>query len=353
MSWQSFTESAMPALTQNVESAIAPFKLASPSPAAGGAAGAGGGGAGGGGGGAGSGAGGGGGAGSGGGEQTPPRPPNALRKAQDVAGAAMGLLSLPIEMINTGVAMATAQVAALFPHLPAATMGSMYVAPPHGHTHPPSFTPPATPAPVPLPSFGVVLLGCTIKVLINYIPAARAGDIGLALTCVGLLPMFEIKTGSSQVFIGGMRAARMLDFAQACFPSEGGPVRAALKGMLSVGTAVGVLGIAADIADAKEEPDPEMQKADAIAAAIDAAAMAVDTAAMAISASMGSDMAVPPTRGVLLTGAPNVLIGGFPMPNIPDPMQKLIRKIKGKFKKKTGEEGGGADMPGGCRCRAG
>jgi len=165
--------------------------------------------------------------------------------------------------------------------------------------------------------------------------------------------MFEIKTGSSQVFIGGMRAARMLDFAQACFPSEGGPVRAALKGMLSLGTAVGVLGIAADIADAAEEPDPEMAKADAIAAAMDAAAMAVDAAAMAISASMGSDMAVPPTRGVLLTGMPNVLIGGFPMPNIPDPMHKLIKKLKGKFGKKKGEEGEGPEMPGGCKCKAG
>ncbi|WP_394847461.1 PAAR domain-containing protein [Pendulispora brunnea] len=346
----SLSDTAMAGLAQDVQNAVAPFKAAAEGGAApaGGQGGVGGGGAGGAGG-----AGGGPGGSSGSGDEPPPRPQNASRRCQEVAGGVMGLLSLPIEMANTGVAMATAGVASLFPHLPAATMGSMYVAPPHGHMHPPSFTPPATPSPIPLPSFGVVCLGCSPKVLVNYLPAARAGDIGFALTCVGLMPMFEIKTGSSQVFFGGMRAARMLDFAQACFPSEGGPVRAALKGMLSVGTAVGVLGIAADIADAAEEPDPEMAKADAIAAAIDAAAMAIDAAAMAISASMGSDMAVPPSRGVVLTGMPNVLVGGFPMPNIPDPMQKLLKKLKGKFKKKKPEEGGGPEMPGGCRCKAG
>jgi len=283
------------------------------------------------------------------GEDPPPKPPvNPLRTATNAAGAVMGIMSMPIELINTGVAMVASLVP--YPSLPAATMGSMYIAPPHAHSHPPSLVPPAPP--VPLPSIGAVMLGCSVKCLINYMPAARAGDIGLALTCCGFLPMFEVKTGSSKVFIGGMRAARMLDIAGACIKAQSGSFRAALKGMMSVGTALGVAGIAADAVDAAQEQDAEMAKADAIAAGIDAAAMAVDMAAAALSASMGSDPAIPPLPGLLLTGAPNVLIGGFPLPNIPDPVQALLKKIKGKFGKKK-KENGEPEMPGGCRCRQG
>ncbi|WP_394829444.1 hypothetical protein [Pendulispora albinea] len=318
MSRQSFSDTAMPALRSTVATTIAPFQSheAKPPPP---------------------------------GEEPPPPPPhNPLRAANDAVGAVQGALGMPIELINTGVAMVANLVP--YPSFPAATLGSMYIAPPHAHSHPPSLIPPAPP--IPLPSIGAVLLGCTLKCLINYMPAARAGDIGLALTCCGILPMFEIKTGSATVFIGEVRAARMLDIAGACIKAQSGSFRGALKGMMGVGTALAVAGMAADAVDAAQESDAEMKAASAMAVAIDAAAMAADMAAAALSASMGSDPAMPPLPGLLLTGAPNVLIGGIPLPNIPDPVQLLLKKLKGKFGKKKKEKGK-TDMPGGCMCREG
>lgn len=290
------------------------------------------------------------------GETPPPAPANPARTVAEVAGAAMGLLSLPIELINTGIAMATAPLAAIFPSLPAATMGCLYIGPPHGHLHPPSFNPPVTPAPIPLPSLGPVILGPSLKVLINCLPAARAGDIGLAATCVGIMPMFEIFTGSSNVFFAGMRAARMGDLAKACLPSAGGPIRGMARAMMIANAAVGAAGIAADAVDAAEGTGgPEAAAAAAMAAGIDAAALAVDVAAQAMSAAMGKDMAVPPSMGVMMIGHPNVLVGGFPMPNIPDPVQLLLQKLtkgrkpkkkESKDKKQPGECGGGGCPPG-------
>lgn len=261
----------------------------------------------------------------------------------------MGLLSLPLEVLNTGVAVVTAPLAAIYPSMPAATLGSLYVAPPHGHLHPPSFTPPVTPAPVPLPSLGPVILGTTIKVLVNGLPAARAGDIGLAATCVGFCPMFEIFTGSSNVFIAGMRAARVGDIAKACLPSTSGPIRGMAAAMRNAGIAVGVLGIAADATDAAQEADPAMAAASAMAAAVDAASMALDAATTAISQAMGKDMAVPPTFGALITGSFTVLVGGFPMPNIPDPVQKLLEKL-GKRRKGKKREAKDDDADGTASC---
>jgi len=286
----------------------------------------------------------------------PPPPPNPARKVAEVGGAIMGLLALPLELANTGFAVLTAPLAAIFPSLPAATLGCLYLGPPHGHMHPPSFTPPATPAPIPLPSLGPVILGTTIKVLINNLPAARAGDIGLAATCVGIMPMFEIFTGSSNVFFAGMRAARMGDLAKACVPSAGGPIRGMALAMMAAGAAVGVAGIAADATDAIEDVGgAEAAAASAMAAGIDAAALALDTAAAAISAAMGKDMAVPPSMGMMMIGAPNVLVGGFPMVNIPDPVHLLLEKL-GKLRKGKKKEAKDKDQPGelgGCGCPKG
>lgn len=272
------------------------------------------------------------------GEKKPDPPANPMRTIAQAAGGIMGLMGLPLELMNTGFAMLSAPLAAIFPSLPAATHLCLYVAPPHGHLHPPSFTPPVTPAPVPLPSLGPVCLGTTIKVLINDIPAARAGDLGLAATCCGILPMFEIFTGSSNVFFAGMRAARMGDIAKACLPSSGGPIRAMAKAMMVAGGVVAAAGAAADLVDAVEAPDgPEMAAASAMAAGIDAAAAAIDIAAQAVSAAMGKDMAVPPTFGMMMIGHPNVLVGGFPMINFPDPVQHLLEKLAKLRKPKKGE----------------
>src|SRR5262249_14931751 len=45
--------------------------------------------------------------------------------------------------------------------------------------------------------------------LINNMPAARCGDMGLAVWCGGYFPMYEIFLGSSSVWIEGGRAARV------------------------------------------------------------------------------------------------------------------------------------------------
>jgi len=116
----------------------------------------------------------------------------------------------------------------------------MYFAPPHEHPHPPSLIPPAPP--VPLPSIGNVLIGTSIKVLICGIPTARAGDIGMAVTCCGVVPAFEIKFGSSKVFSGGARAARMTDFCLECAPGS-----ASMNGLAIASFALGAIATGAGI----------------------------------------------------------------------------------------------------------
>jgi hypothetical protein len=81
-------------------------------------------------------------------------------------------------------------------------------------------------------------------------------------------------------------------------------------------------------------PDPAVAAASGIAAAAGAADMAAGIAAAVMSAMLGSDPGVPPgaTGMVTVPGAPLVLIGGFPMPNFPDPAQKIFGKLKAKAK---------------------
>ncbi|MBV8522276.1 MAG: PAAR domain-containing protein [Acetobacteraceae bacterium] len=262
-----------------------------------------------------------------------------VRRVQTVVASVAGVLGTVQQALDTGFAELTAPIAALFPPLPAATLGMPYLGVPHIHEHPPSLIPPAPP--IPLPSFGVILFGPNPRVLINGIPAARASDLGLAPTCGGFTPFFEIITGSSKVFIGGMRAARMGDFCQVCIPPEDevedipagkfmAAVGAAARGAKAV---IGVAGqvlpfatMAADISEAAVEDDASMAAAEALAAvmaALEAASMAIRDAMAAL---MGKDPGEPNLGNVLL-GHPNVLIGGFPMINIPNPAEGLLNKL--------------------------
>ncbi|HEY2516467.1 MAG TPA: PAAR domain-containing protein [Polyangiaceae bacterium] len=261
-----------------------------------------------------------------------PRPPaSAARKVEEVAGAVGAVAGLPLQLLNTGFALVTEPLSQVFPALPAATMGTLYVGVPHAHAHPPSLVPPSPP--VPLPSLGPVLLGTCVRVLIGGLPAARAGDIGMAPTCGGFVPAFEIKTGSSNVFIGGMRAARLLDLCAACTPG-GGAMDAFGAAMMAVGTIAGAAGVVADAEDAQAsaaEGNAAMAGAQALAATMSAAQMAADAAATALRTAMGKDPGLPPGTGVLTApGTPTVLIGGFPMPNLPDPLHLLFEKLKAK-----------------------
>jgi uncharacterized Zn-binding protein involved in type VI secretion len=250
--------------------------------------------------------------------------------------------------LDTGFAELTSGIAAMLPSLPAATLSMPYLGVPHTHTHPPSLIPPAPP--VPLPSIGTILFGCHVKTLINSIPAARAGDLGIAPTCGGLFPYFEITTGSSNVFIGGMRAARMGDFCKVCIPTPAeasAAVQAFAAFQQYAGVVVGALGIAADVMEEAVTDDAAMAAAKGLSAAMNAAQMASDAIRMAIAQLMGKDPGMP-NQGNVLMGHPNVLIGGFPMVNIPNPVDVLLGKLsalKGKVEDEEGEGGVGAKGP--------
>lgn len=106
-----------------------------------------------------------------------------------------------------------------FPAFPAVRIADMDIGLPHAHSHPPNLVPPAPP--VPLPSTGPVIpipiLSGAGKTLINGMPAARCGDMGLGVWCGGYFPMYEVFLGSSNVWIEGARAARVaLDITKHC-----------------------------------------------------------------------------------------------------------------------------------------
>ena len=147
----------------------------------------------------------------------PKRPENPAKAFQQGVGAAMGAVFSPIEDANMAIATTTNAIAQALPSFPAATAGMLAVGVPHAHAHPPSLVPPAPP--VPLPVMGPITLGCSVQVLINGMPAARVGDIGLNPTCCGFFPMYEIFTGSSKELVfrsfnSGIRIADIIGSLQ-------------------------------------------------------------------------------------------------------------------------------------------
>lgn len=135
-------------------------------------------------------------------------------------GATMGALTSLEQMISTPLA------AIPFPAFPAVRITDMDVGLPHAHSHPPNLIPPAPP--VPLPSTGPVIpipfLSGAVRTLINGLPAARCGDMGLGIWCGGYFPMYEIFLGSSSVWIEGARAARVgVDITKHCIFSTPKP----------------------------------------------------------------------------------------------------------------------------------
>jgi uncharacterized Zn-binding protein involved in type VI secretion len=289
---------------------------------------------------------------------------NPAAAVQKVGGAVLGAVGAAAELINTGVAVLTNSISAVLPSFPAAQVTSFYLGVPHGHLHPPSLLP-VSPIPIPLPTLGMISLGCSLQVLVGGMPAARVGDLGIAPTCGGFAPFFTVFLGSSKVFIGGTRAARATDMCTACTPSTAGVARGLAKAMAVAGKAVAMAGIAASaieagkgVAGAITAPSAaESQEAaasaaaNAINAAMAAAQMAADAAATALSATMGTDPAVPPGMiGFVTNGATNVLVAGMPMPNIPDPAQWLLKKLQAKLDKRAAEKmaaavGGGGGCP--------
>jgi RHS repeat-associated protein len=266
-----------------------------------------------------------------------PPPPNPARDMQNFVGEVMTVASKPAELANLGVAKATNWLSNALPSFPAARLFmDLVLGWPHSHPHPPTFG-------FPLPSIGPVICAGAVNVLINGLPAVRTGDVGFGVWCGGYYPLFEVFTGSSNVFIGGARPARFLiDFTKHCLPGIPGlkGVKAAKKGfkglskfdkaMMALPVALGALGGAAALVDqagyqemadsAESESDAKEAAAKSEAAGIEAAMaglqMAADLAAMALSIGMGKDPGFTPLNcwGKFITGSQNVLIGGLPMP---------------------------------------
>jgi uncharacterized Zn-binding protein involved in type VI secretion len=169
--------------------------------------------------------------------------------ALKTAGAAMGALTAIEQAISAPLS------AIPFPGFPAVRVTDKALGLPHAHMHPPNLIPPAPP--VPLPSMGPVIkipfLSGADTVLINGLPAARCGDLGLGIWCGGYFPLYEIFLGSSSVWIEGARAARLgVDITKHCVFTT---------------------------------PRP-------------------------------SDPPLGPMIGTTITGSPNVIIGGIPMPSL-------------------------------------
>ncbi len=269
----------------------------------------------------------------------------AISIMQNPLGAAAGAIG---GAADEKIANLTAGISAALPSFPAAVLTMPALGIPHAHTlHPPSGPLPIPPTP--LPPFGPIMLGTCVSVLIGKLPAARCGDIGISPTCMGIPPtsLYEIYTGSSKVFIGGARAARMLDITYHCKSSPpAGKLATVSCKMAKVAGAVGkvasvagkvalaasVISQVAAIEESVANDDGAMAAAQGLALAMMAAQMAADAAAAALSASMGKDLpCVPPgTLGAILMGVPTVLIGGFPMPNLAKVAEALLKKLKGK-----------------------
>jgi len=263
----------------------------------------------------------------------PTTPADALARADETnldafvrhSLGSVGAAKVPVQSLETAFAFATAALGAAF-ELPAANISpqSMHLGLPHLHSHPPA-------CPWPLPSIGTLALGGAQSVLINNRAGARTGDLGFAITCGSLSPVFQVATGSSKVFFGPNRAARSLDLTKFCklsSPSE--TLLDSLPGLdsnLNLASAIGKAWSSARNATttgdrARAESNQAMaetlaaeSKGHALAAAVQAKQAAVGAAVKALALTIGLDAAVglaPP--GVLAVMGTNVLIGGFPTP---------------------------------------
>ncbi|PYJ71652.1 MAG: type IV secretion protein Rhs, partial [Verrucomicrobia bacterium] len=133
--------------------------------------------------------------------------------------AAMGEASMSLEAAGGSL---VSGIAAVLPAFPAARFTDLSLNIMHGHPHPPTF---GTPLPSTGPVLSIPILSTASSVLINGLTAARAGDMGIAAWCGGYFPMYEIFTGSSNVYIESSRASRMIiDFTKHCmFTSRPSP----------------------------------------------------------------------------------------------------------------------------------
>src|SRR5262245_11116266 len=198
-----------------------------------------------------------------------PPPPNPASAVQSFVGEVMSEAFKPLDLLNLGAAKLTNALANALPSFPAVRLfRDLVLGWPHSHPHPPTFG-------FPLPSIGPVIVAGAVNVLINGLPAARCGDIGIGAWCGGYFPLFEVFTGSSHVFIGGARPARQLiDFTKHCLPSApGGASKLTMVGKLMMGlqAAIGISGAAASLVDQANYESSADAAEDAAQAQADAA----------------------------------------------------------------------------------
>ena len=254
----------------------------------------------------------------------PPAAPNPWRDIQSFVGKTMAVVTAPIDMLNQAAASLTFPLAMMLPAFPAVRLFVDLTLTIHVHPHPPTFG-------IPIPAVGPCVAAGACTVLINGLPAARSGDFGLSAWCGGYFPVFEVVTGSSHCMIQGARPARVTDITLHC--TKTGGLGAIGVGMMLFSAAMGAVGVMAAETDAANALAADAA-AEAAAAAVEASAqslqLAADCAAMALSIMMGMDPAVPPAIGMFITGSPDVLIGGFPMPGwmvILKGLLKILRMI--------------------------
>jgi RHS repeat-associated protein len=253
-----------------------------------------------------------------------------------IAEDPLGVLTFPFEAVDTVIAFATDCIARYLPAQCAATTGSLHLGSPHLHSHPPA-------NPSPLPGFGALLTGCqSVRIGVAGaaridLPAARAGDLGLAISCGTITPPFQISCGSSSVFIGGARAARQFDPTNHCSPPKGKFEVGKALGFGAVSLLGGVDKALTANARAQEvrDGDPAAIQAENAGHALNAKAQAMqavmDALALALQFAMGCDKACTYSDGVVLWGKPSVLIGGLSIPPSTDLVVKNVKDL-GKLK---------------------
>jgi hypothetical protein len=202
---------------------------------------------------------------------------------------------------------------------------------PHTHTHPPSLVPPAPP--VPLPSIGIVTAPGALSVLVGGRPPARAGDIGLIITCCSIGPPFEIVLGSSNTFFGGQRAARIgedMEFHDNPMP---------LEGLAAVMVVAGAVAAHLNAASQLIQGNPA-------AAAVAELQQAAEMAALALKQLRKVDPGGPPDMGAILVGCFTVLAGGMPMPQSKS-LIDIIGALRGlaRSRARHAHEGGDGEGP--------
>lgn len=233
----------------------------------------------------------------------PPPSSNPVCLAAHYANAVMGVVGYVEEVQNVGIAALTAPIAAIMPPLPAMQLGGMTLGIPHTHVHPPSFVAPAPP--VPLPSIGVVAAPGALSVFVGGLPAARAGDVGMVLTCGTIAPPFELVLGSSNTFFAGSRAARIGTDMQ--FHDNPVPMEGFNAFMMVAGAVTAHLNAASQAIQGSPG-----------AAAMTELQQAAEAAALILKQQRKLDCGGPPDMGPILVGAFTVLVGGIPIPPAKD-----------------------------------